>query len=179
MAREGLLEKKGIILTPGFHRLFKDRSPVKFRGRGRSWKAPAAGCRRQRWYCPARHRAMPNALQLPGKAQVCMVLWRNAYLIISRICARRSEYSQMIVEPPKSDYQMMASSRGVYKNFRLKRVFTCLVPVNHDSLSSGSSAAEDRRFWANTGSIRRTGSLRLQWVLFHASELLSEDDVYF
>ncbi len=65
--------------------------------------------------------------------------------------------TQMIIgATPENDFQIMSVAESLYRKFDLKRVFySAFVRVNDDSALPALPG--DRRFFGNTGCIRRTG----------------------
>ena len=81
--------------------------------------------------------------------------------------------TQMIIGASgESDYEIVSVAESLYQRFELKRVFySAFVRVNDDSLLAGIRPAA-RRFFGNTGCIRRTGFFAI--MALRPKELLSE-----
>lgn len=180
MAREGLLEKKGVVLPPG----------LLTEGSGRP---ESAGASKVLPTQPQRDissktgsdnvsDSLSAALSASGEAKRPRVIpGKSVYgnYGVGCVSNRKSYFvpagqsTQMIVgATPESDYQMMAVAEALYRNFGLKRVFySAFVPVNHDcllpSLPGGPPLLREHRLYQADWLLRYYG--------FHASELLSED----
>ena len=176
MAREGLLEKKGIILPPGFLTDSLRTAPAGKTPGPRtelSESLPqAAGAStpvlsRSGTGADAARPAVIPGTSVYGNYGVGRVSNHKSYFVPA------GQSTQMIVgATPESDYQMMAVAEALYKNFGLKRVFySAFVPVNHDSLlpalPGGPPLLREHRLYQADWLLRYYG--------FHASELLSED----
>lgn len=182
MEREGLLEKKGILL-PGDSRQSLTAPEEKkaavltegeAAGEGRSQRdvlsrpAPRFGTSNTAW--GAASGASPRVI--PGKSVygnygVTHVSDKRQYFVPA------GQSTQLIVgATPENDYQMMAVSEALYKNFGLKRVFySAYIPVNQDSalpvLPGGPPLLREHRLYQADWLLRYYG--------FHASELLSRE----
>lgn len=187
MAREGLLEKKGIVLPPGLTLSQGDSIPAAAEqgdtntggipkaaedGAGVSVTSPASAATRPDKVTGRAgvNKGRPNVI--PGKS-----VYGNYG--IGRVSNKKSYFvpagqsTQMIVgATQESDYQLMAVTEALYQNFGLKRVFySAFVPVNHDSLlptlPGGPPLLREHRLYQADWLLRYYG--------FHAAELLSED----
>lgn len=194
MAREGLLEKKGIILPPGF---LSDGTRALTSGDGgrtaltqsvsaaqpdkaeRSSIITGGG-----GISPSGAAPSPLPVSPPGKSteheRPRVIPGKSVYgnYGVGRVSNKKSYFvpagqsTQMIVgATPESDFQLMAVTEALYKNFGLKRVFySAFVPVNHDSLlpslPGGPPLLREHRLYQADWLLRYYG--------FHASELLSE-----
>ena len=161
MAREGLLEKKGIILPPGFLTDSLRTAP--------DGKTPGPRTELSE-SLPQADGASTPVLSRSGTgadaARPAVIPGKSVYgnYGVGRVSNHKSYFvpagqsTQMIVgATPESDYQMMAVAEALYKNFGLKRVFySAFVPVNHDSLLPALPGGPP--LLRDTGSIRRTGS---------------------
>lgn len=137
MAREGLLEKKGIILPPGFLTDSLRTAPA--------GKTPGPRTELSESLPQAAGASTP-VLSRSGTgadaARPAVIPGKSVYgnYGVGRVSNHKSYFvpagqsTQMIVgATPESDYQMMAVAEALYKNFGLKRVFySAFVPVNHD-----------------------------------------------
>lgn len=107
----------------------------------------------------------------PGVSGSRLVLPASRYRQSAFVPAGQS--TQMIVgATPENDYQMMAVTQALYRNYGLKRVFfSAYIPVNQDdclpSLQDGSPLLREHRLYQADWLLRFYG--------FQAEELLSED----
>lgn len=166
MDREGLLEKKGILLPSG-NETELSCQPFKENGEGGTIKVRNQSNDSSHL---TRKRDAPRVI--PGKSVygnygVSHVSNKRQYFVPA------GQSTQLIVgATPESDYQMMAVSEALYKNFGLKRVFySAYVSVNQDSalpvLPGGPPLLREHRLYQADWLLRYYG--------FQASELLTEE----
>lgn len=159
IAQEGLLEKKGIILPPGF--AVADKTGTQ----------PSL---------PDKRQAGAMTATTPEKSRPAVIPGRSIYgnYGVTNVSNKKSYFvpagqsTQMIVgATPESDYQMVAVAEALYKNFGMKRVFySAYVAVNQDSalpaLPGGPPLLREHRLYQADWLMRYYG--------FQAGELLTE-----
>ena len=177
MAREGLLEKKGIVLPSGFLSESSGadsggRHAIEAQAKSTGNLQKTAGVSEGEASSLSRTGEEGRPRVIPGKSIYGnygggRVSNHKKYFVPA------GQSTQMIVgATPESDYQMMAVAEALYKNYGLKRVFySAFVPVNQDSLlpslPGGPPLLREHRLYQADWLLRYYG--------FHASELLSED----